>query len=64
MTIHDRELIPSLSNVGEKGLNGTKAKKGNVKSPPLSYLPTHYLPNLTKPAALTKIQRVVRPGLT
>ena len=58
------EFIASHGKFGEKGLNGTKAKKVNIKVPLLPYLPTHYLPNLAPPGALTKIQGVVLPGLT
>ena len=31
------EFIPSHGNFGEKGLNGTKAKKVNIKAPSPTY---------------------------
>ena len=44
-----REFILSRSNFGEKGLNGTKAKKVNIKAPPsyLTCLPPTYLTSTT-----------------
>jgi hypothetical protein len=59
-----REFIPSHGNFWEKGLDGTKAKKVNIKTPSPTLPAYPLLTQLAPPGALTKIQGMECPGLT
>ena len=67
----NRQRIPLTGNLflhvvrfGKKGLDGTKAKKVNIKAPSPTLPDYPLLTYLAPPGALTKIQGMVRPGLS